>query len=50
MVDRNESHKKMPLNVMGELAACLAEQRSGSLRYDKRGVGESEQDLRAGPQ
>lgn len=45
MVDRNESHKRMPLNVMGELAACLAERGIGSLRYDKRGVGESEGDF-----
>ena len=45
MVDRNESHKRMPLNVMGELAVCLAEQGIGSLRYDKRGVGESEGDF-----
>lgn len=43
-VDRNESHKRMPLNVMGELAAHLAERGIGSLRYDKRGVGESEGD------
>jgi len=41
-VDRNESHKKMPINVMGELAGHLARRGIGSLRYDKRGVGKSE--------
>lgn len=41
-VDRNENQKRFPLNVMGELAGHLAQRGIGSLRYDKRGVGESE--------
>lgn len=41
-VDRNENHKRSPINVMGELAARLSENGLASLRYDKRGVGRSE--------
>jgi len=49
MVDRDESHKKLPIDVMRQLAMRLAENGIGSLRYDKRGVGASEGDFwRAG--
>ena len=34
--------KRMPIAVMGRLAALLADAGIASLRYDKRGVGESE--------
>ena len=43
-VDRNESVKKLPINVFGELSRHLADRGIGSLRYDKRGVGRSEGD------
>lgn len=45
MVDRDESHKKLPIDVMRQLAMHLAENGIGSLRYDKRGVGASEGDF-----
>jgi pimeloyl-ACP methyl ester carboxylesterase len=40
-VDRNENHKRMPLNAFREIATHLAEHGFASLRYDKRGVGAS---------
>jgi len=45
MVDRDESHKKLPIDVMRQLAMHLGENGIGSLRYDKRGVGASEGDF-----
>jgi len=45
MVDRDENHKKLPIDVMRQLATRLAENGIGSLRYDKRGVGASEGDF-----
>ena len=45
LVDRNENHKRMRVNVLGELAGYLAQAGIDSLRYDKRGVGESEGDF-----
>ena len=42
MVDRNENHKSMPMNVYNELARHLAGVGIASLRFDKRGVGASE--------
>lgn len=44
-VDRDENHKRMRINVLGELAGHLAAQGIASLRYDKRGVGKSEGDF-----
>lgn len=44
-VDRDENHKRIRLNVFGELAGRLAERGFDSLRYDKRGVGQSEGDF-----
>jgi pimeloyl-ACP methyl ester carboxylesterase len=44
-VDRDENHKRLRLNVFGELAGHLAERGFDSLRYDKRGVGQSEGDF-----
>lgn len=41
-VDRNENHKKLPLNVFPEIAGHLAEHGIATLRYDKRGVGASD--------
>ena len=41
MVDRDESHKKMPLNVFRDIAVYLAEHDIATFRYDKRGVGVS---------
>ncbi|PKQ15260.1 MAG: alpha/beta hydrolase [Actinobacteria bacterium HGW-Actinobacteria-7] len=45
LVDRDENHKKFPIDVMRQVAAHLAENGIGSLRYDKRGVGASEGDF-----
>ncbi len=45
MVDRDESHPKLPIDVMRQLAERLAENGIASLRYDKRGVGASEGDF-----
>lgn len=48
-VDRDENHKKMAINAFKELAQHFAGIGIASLRYDKRGVGESEGDFwRAG--
>lgn len=44
-VDRDENHKRMRINVFGELAGHLAERGFDSLRFDKRGVGQSEGDF-----
>ena len=41
-VDRNENHKKLPLNVFHDLSEFLSKNGYASLRYDKRGVGASE--------
>ena len=41
-VDRNENAKKLNINVFSQLSHFLAENGIGSLRYDKRGVGESQ--------
>jgi alpha-beta hydrolase superfamily lysophospholipase len=43
-VDRNENHKKMRINAFYEISHYLAENGIASLRYDKRGVGESQGD------
>ncbi|HEU5379141.1 MAG TPA: alpha/beta fold hydrolase [Ktedonobacteraceae bacterium] len=43
-IDRDENGKKLRLNVFSELAHALAQQGIASLRYDKRGVGQSEGD------
>jgi alpha/beta superfamily hydrolase len=43
-VDRNDSHKKLPLNAFYDISRCLAQNGIASLRYDKRGVGQSEGD------
>lgn len=44
-VDRNDNHQRLRINVLGELSGHLAERGIDSLRYDKRGVGESEGDF-----
>ncbi|HEY91143.1 MAG TPA: alpha/beta fold hydrolase [Dehalococcoidia bacterium] len=44
-VDRNENHKKYPINLFREFAGLLAGEGIASLRYDKRGVGASEGDF-----
>lgn len=41
-LDRDGNHKKLALNISRDLASLLADVGWGSLRYDKRGVGESE--------
>jgi len=46
-VDRDESHKKMKINTFNEFARLLADRGIASLRYDKRGVGESQGDYYA---
>jgi pimeloyl-ACP methyl ester carboxylesterase len=43
-VDRNENHKKMHLNAFYDISHYLAQNGIASLRYDKRGVGQSEGD------
>jgi len=43
-VDRNESHRKLPLNTLREIAERLSTVGFASLRFDKRGVGESDGD------
>lgn len=40
-VDRNSNAKRLPINVMGQIATILATSGITSLRYDKRGVGQS---------
>ena len=44
-VDRNENAKKLAINAFSEIAADLASKGIASLRYDKRGVGESQGDF-----
>ena len=41
-VDRNENVKKIHINVFRKIAYFLADNNVATLRYDKRGVGESE--------
>lgn len=41
-IDRNENTTGFETNVFNQLAQALANKGIGSLRYDKRGVGESE--------
>jgi pimeloyl-ACP methyl ester carboxylesterase len=41
-VDRNENAKKLEINAFRDIAFYLAEHGIATLRYDKRGVGESE--------
>jgi len=43
-VDRNENHKKFPINLFREFASLFAGEGIASLRFDKRGVGASEGD------
>jgi pimeloyl-ACP methyl ester carboxylesterase len=43
-VDRNSNAKRLPINVMGRIATNLAANGITSLRYDKRGVGQSDGD------
>ena len=43
-VDRNENLKKLHLNIFDDISHYLAENDIASLRYDKRGVGESRGD------
>jgi alpha-beta hydrolase superfamily lysophospholipase len=43
-VDRNENHKKIRLNAFYDISHYLAQNGIASLRYDKRGVGQSEGD------
>lgn len=43
-IDRDSNAKRLSINVMRELATHLADNGVGSLRYDKRGVGESDGD------
>jgi len=40
-VDRNESHRRMPINALREIGHHLAARGFASFRYDKRGVGAS---------
>jgi len=44
-VDRNESHKSLPINVLREIAGHLGRHGIATLRYDKRGVGASDGDF-----
>ena len=43
-IDRNSNGKRLPINVMGQIAPQLGAANITSLRYDKRGVGQSEGD------
>ena len=44
-VDRNENHKKIRLNAFYDISHYLAQNGIASLRYDKRGVGQSDGDF-----
>jgi hypothetical protein len=44
-VDRNENAKKLAINAFKEIAAILATKGIASLRYDKRGIGQSQGDF-----
>ena len=46
-LDRNSNMKRQTLTVTSDLAAHLAEAGIASLRYDKRGVGDSEGDYQS---
>lgn len=46
-VDRDSNSKRLPIDVMGQIASQLAAEGIASLRYDKRGVGESDGDYLA---
>ncbi len=41
-IDRNSNAKRLAVNVMGQIATHLAADGITSLRYDKRGVGQSD--------
>lgn len=41
-IDRDENKKGFQSDIFSELAAYLSDQQFASLRYDKRGIGESE--------
>ena len=43
-VDRNENHSKMHLNAFYDISHYLAQNGIASLRYDKRGIGQSQGD------
>jgi alpha-beta hydrolase superfamily lysophospholipase len=43
-VDRNENVKRMPINAFYDISHFLAQNGVASLRYDKRGVGQSQGD------
>lgn len=43
-IDRNENHKKIHLNVFSDISSYLVRHGIASLRYDKRGIGQSEGD------
>jgi pimeloyl-ACP methyl ester carboxylesterase len=43
-IDRNENHKKLHLNIFDDISHYLAENGIASLRYDKRGTGDSQGD------
>jgi pimeloyl-ACP methyl ester carboxylesterase len=45
MVDRNEDAKKLAIGVFRQIAQVLAGRNVATLRYDKRGVGDSEGDF-----
>ena len=44
-IDRNENSKKISINAFRDIANYLAGEGIASLRYDKRGMGESEGDF-----
>ena len=44
-VDRNENARKLAINAFREIATNLANKGIATLRYDKRGVGESQGDF-----
>ncbi|MFT7598944.1 MAG: pimeloyl-ACP methyl ester carboxylesterase [Acidimicrobiales bacterium] len=46
-VDRNSNAKRLSINVMGQIASHLASNNISSLRYDKRGAGQSDGDYRS---